>query len=89
ALAREMELREKIVQSNPGAKDWLMYADTKARLSLWADAEYALRKSLELEETAETHLRIGAVLVMQKKTEEGLLEFERLLLSIPRTLHSL
>lgn len=30
ALAREMELREKIVQSNPGAKDWLMYADTKA-----------------------------------------------------------
>lgn len=77
ALAREMELREKIVQSNPGAKDWLMYADTKARLSLWADAEYALRKSLELEETAETHLRIGAVLVMQKKTEEGLLEFAK------------
>ncbi|HJJ79064.1 MAG TPA: tetratricopeptide repeat protein, partial [Methanocorpusculum sp.] len=77
ALAREMELREKIVQSNPSAKEWRMYADTKARLSLWAEAEDAFRKSLELEETAEIHLRIGAVLVMQNKTEEGLLEFAK------------
>lgn len=75
ALAREMELREKRVAENPSAKEWLMYADTKARLGLWAEAEAAFRNSLALQETAEVHLRIGAVLVMQDKTEEGLAEF--------------
>jgi len=77
ALAREMELREKIVTDSPSAKDWLMYADTKARLALWADAEAAFRKSLALQETAEIHMRIGAVLVMQKKMDEGLAEFAK------------
>ena len=77
ALAREMELREKIVQEAPTAKDWLLYADTKARMALWADAEDAFRSALALEETAEIHMRIGAVLVMQNKTEEGLAEFAK------------
>lgn len=77
ALAREMELREKIVREKPTAKDWKLYADTKARLALWAEAEAGFRESLALEESGEIHLRIGAVLVMQKKTEEGLAEFAK------------
>lgn len=77
ALARELVLREKIVQETPTAKDWQRYSDTKARLGLWADAEAAFRQSLALEETAEIHMRIGAVLVMQGKTAEGLAEFAK------------
>lgn len=77
ALARELEIREKIVQGEPLAKDWVLYADTKARLCLWDEAEKAFRNALALEETAEIHMRIGAVLVMLDKTEEGLAEFAK------------
>ena len=88
ALAREMELREKIVQEAPTAKDWLLYADTKARMALWADAEAAFRSALALEETAEIHMRIGAVLVMQNKTEEGLAEFAKAAAFELRSVHA-
>lgn len=74
---REMEVRENIVKANPTANDWLKYADTKAHLFLWEEAEDAFRKSLALEETAEIHMRLGATLVMEKRVEEGIAEFEK------------
>ncbi|MDO5845977.1 MAG: tetratricopeptide repeat protein, partial [Methanocorpusculum sp.] len=77
ALAKEMELREKIVRETPTPSSLYKYADTKTRLHLWEEAEAGFRQSLNMEESADTHLRLGAVLIEQGKTDEGREEFKK------------
>lgn len=77
ALAKELELRQRIVIEAPSASALYKFADTKARLHLWDEAEEAFRTSLEMEESADTHMRLGAVLAELGQTDEAKKEFAR------------
>lgn len=77
SAGKEMEVRQKLIETEPNAMNWYKYADLKARLSLWDEAKIGLEKSLEFEESADTHMRLGAVLVMLKMHEEADAEFEK------------
>lgn len=73
---KEMEIRIKDVTDNPNAETWYKYADINANLHIWDKAKYGFEKSLEFEDSADTHLRLAAVLAeMNDETAEA--EFEK------------
>lgn len=81
---KEREIRKKLVDEQPNASNWYKYAELEVRLGMFGEAKFGFERSLELEDSADTHLMLGVVLHAMKKTAEAMGEFEKAAAHDPR-----